>query len=243
LNNPVKYNDPTGHIASDEYLGAMEIIDQLWNDFGITIEVDFGWQPLPHPEPGGPGQIWVEGNWQLGDLEAVHTAVKDFASAAGGADAARQALGGLTIKRTHGGVTGHLRGSITLSDYVFDQGGFRDTLGTRIAIVHELAHYWDWHTGNLWTRTNNQPGAIVRSMSNAIQNEPGPTWWARTSGIGEDWAESVAMYVYQDYANILRAENDLRETGRIQPGLGLLHRQFVASQFAALSVANVYNTP
>ena len=197
--------------------------------------MDFGWQPAMHPGSGEPGQAWIEGNWALSELQAVLTAVKDFSLAAGGPAAARQAISGLTVRRIKDGVTGHNKGVLEIADYTFNQSGLRERIGPRIARVHELAHYWDWCTGGFWSRRSGQPGSIVRAMPGAVGDETGPTWYARTGGTVEDWAESVASYVYQDYANILRAENDPRETVGVQPGLASRHRSFVAAQFAALS--------
>jgi len=211
----------------------MRIIRDLWDQFGITIEVDFGWKPVTHPAPGEPGQIWNPGNWNLSDLEAVFTAVKDFASVAGGSDAARRALGGVVIRRIKEGVTHQLWNVISLADYTFNQSGHRKALGPRIAIIHELAHYWDWRTGTLGSRLFNLPGAIVRGLPEAVGDEDGPTWYARTKGPVEAWAESVAGYVYPDYFNILKLELDPREEGaRLRPA----HHQYVAGQFAALNV-------
>ena len=234
LNNALRYTDPTGHIEEDEVDEAMKLIDQLKELYGILIMIDFGWRPLISRSPDEPGQVWDKGAWQLTDLDTVQQAVEDFAAKSGGVDAARSALGGVTIGRGSGSF--QLYSTIELADSSFNQVGFRKDLGPRIAVVHELAHYWDWKTGGFWSKITNTAGEKASGMAAFVGQESGPTDYGRKN-IQEAWAESVAMYVYPQYAQIIQSEgNPLEvnfEAGR--PGLGSRHVGYVEAHFMALS--------
>ena len=110
---------------------------------------------------------------------------------------------------------------IELSDSSFNQAGLRRELGPRIAVVHELSHYWDWKTGGLWSRIKNSAGNKVSGLVAFIGQESAPTAYGRTN-TQEDWAESVAMYVYPQYAKIIQSEGDPLEVNFApgRPGLG-----------------------
>ncbi|MFZ1464633.1 MAG: RHS repeat-associated core domain-containing protein, partial [Anaerolineae bacterium] len=235
-NNALRYTDPTGHVEEGEAEDARKVIKLLLDLYGILIDIDFGWQPVLHPAPGQPGHIWVKGGWELADLETVQNAVGDFAAKAGGASAAHTVLGGVTIRRGSGSF--QLYSGIELTDSTFNQAGLRKKFGPRIAVVHELAHYWDWKTGGIWSKVMNTSGALVDGMTAFVGmgNESAPTLYGQKNA-QEEWAESVAMYVYPEYEQILLSENNPLEVqpnvGR--PGLGPLHAGYVKAQFGALS--------
>ena len=65
----------------------MEIIRTL-RRYGVYIDVDFGWDLDPYL-PGG----WVEGAWELNELEIVRLAVEDFSARLGGAEELRKLCG------------------------------------------------------------------------------------------------------------------------------------------------------
>jgi len=136
-------------------------------------------------------------------------------------------------------ITGNIRGTITVANYTFNQPGLREIIGPRIAIVHELAHAWDQRTGGFWAWLTNGPGTITAGMPSAIGNEDAPTGYG-DSNILEDWAESVASYVYPEYAEILVAENPPRVQAGIQPGLDTRpnHYNYVACQFGISTSCN-----
>jgi len=240
LGNPLRYTDPSGHIAETEIDDANAILEALGN-YDVHIAIDWGW----FLDGSGDNTIWQPGLWQLHELEIVLQAVKDFARVAGGVEATRRAIGGATIKRIRKGYTAHWGfGQITLADYTFNQSGLRKIFGPTIGIVHELAHYWDWKTGNLWAKTFNLPGQIVRNLPNDV----GPTAYGRMNST-EGWAESVTGYIYPVYFAILRAEGSKVENDQqpLQygpltinfslPGLTPRNRGYVEQQFQALAVA------
>ncbi len=212
----------------------MKLIQQLKELYGILVVIDFGWRPVISRSPGEPGQVWDKGAWELTDLDTVLQAVGDFAAKAGGADAARNALEGVTIVRGSGSF--QLYSMIELSDSSFNQAGLRRELGPRIAVVHELSHYWDWKTGGLWSRIKNSAGNKVSGLVAFIGQESAPTAYGRTN-TQEDWAESVAMYVYPQYAKIIQSEGDPLEVNFApgRPGLGPRHMTYVEAHFMALS--------
>jgi hypothetical protein len=91
---------------------------------------------------------------------------------------------------------------------------------------------------------------LTEGMRARVGNEPGPTWYARTGAV-EDWAESVAGYLFPEYFQALEAEvgvgNPLyqrehyqwqampdRPPVEIGPGLLPLHLACVEEQFRAL---------
>jgi RHS repeat-associated protein len=227
-NNPINYTDPSGHITEDE-----KILAEL-QLYGVSIAVDWGLSGLSW------WRKWNNGNWSLLQLQIVLNSIKDMSASMGGIDRFKDQLNGLRFKRDPKGVTGHNRGVIYLADYTFNQSGLRETLGPKIAIVHELAHAWDQKTGGPLAWLVNGSGVIGKSMANAIGNEDAPTWYG-TRNIGEDWAESAASYVYPEYTNILVNENDPRETLGRQPGLASRpnHQAYVSSWFNPLNADQI----
>jgi len=190
-NNPLKYTDTSGHIAQHETDEASQILEEL-HKYGIRVSIDWGWLGAPYENE------WVPGLWTLDQLQMVSEVLQDFASCAGGFDAARTAFEGVIFQRIRKGITAHYPGQkrITLTTAILSNQP-RDN--AKVAILHELAHYWDWTTGN-------RLSAGLRGLG-----EPGPTSYARDHAIQgnwkEDWAESVAGYVYPGYFTRLSITN------------------------------------
>ncbi len=239
LNNPLRYTDPSGHIAETEIDDANAVLEAL-KRYDVHVKVDWGWVL----GIGGDQTIWNPGLWQLKELNTILQAVEDFAAAAGSVEATQKAIGGAIFERVGQGTTAHWGlGRITIADYTFAQSGLRTWLGPKIAIVHELAHYWDWKTGNVWSKALNHSGHIVQNLPHEI----GPTFWGRTNP-AETWAEDVAGFVYPGYFAILKAEGKPKENFVVQlqygpvviplrmPGLGPQHSSYTARQFQALRV-------
>jgi RHS repeat-associated protein len=246
--NPVNDTDPTGQITADESYDANQIVKKLLLTYNITIETD--WGPLPVPIPMPPTSLsddyssadcgWNQGHWRsLMELNTILDVAERYSMKMGGAGAVRQALGGVRIRRLPTGTTETFRGTVRIANYIFDQpnpigGSLQKEWGPKVAVAHELAHYWDWKTGNFLSQLLNLPGAIVTDMTEAIEDEPGPTSYARTS-IVEDWAESVAGYLYPVYFDWLRADpkewRTLPNGEKLPPGLGPLHEAYVKEQF------------
>jgi RHS repeat-associated protein len=74
-NRPLELTDPSGHITAEEKEEATTTITQLCDTFGICIEIDFGYVPYESPGPDDPMWMWVEGQWELRQLEALRNTV------------------------------------------------------------------------------------------------------------------------------------------------------------------------
>ena len=188
-NNPLRYTDPTGHIANNpnELTQADEILQTLLNDYSVTIDKDWGML--------GIGSAWNPGSWELTELETVLKGVQDLAKLMGGAKQFRDNLGGVQIMRKAMGNTGEaLAHKVWLRS--IGSGGFSGQWEGAWTVVHELAHTWDAvsnrkfskglerYTGGKTTRQGYAYGGIPPKGADAGFTR------------GEDWAESVATFIY-----------------------------------------------
>lgn len=188
--------------------------------------------------------------WEEDERALVLRAVRRMGQALGGAEGMRRALGNILLeKRTKGG--GRVYAfwprppwmRMLLGEPILHQQP--DWLG-EVAVVHELAHAWDARTANGVFRILGRPGRIVREMVRFVGEEPGPTGYGSgLSGLrrtlraaGEEWAETVAAYLYPEYIVHLRSRPEepawpLRVglEGHTRPGLGLRHRAYVEERF------------
>lgn len=211
--DPVRYADPSGQIAEEEAELALDIIRVLRDEYGVFIEVDFGYRPVPHPAPGQPKQFWVEGAWEFAELDLVQKAVADLGAELGSAQRFRRVVGQVNVHRVpwwdldayacrvrRGFYPRALTpfNTVKLYDGVFNQEDF----GVKVAIVHEIAHAWDWGTWASW------------SIGCFVGHERKPTEYAETNA-SEHWAETVASWVYNEYPE------------RQRRSLGPRHREYV----------------
>ncbi len=188
-----------------------------------------------------------ETEWRPKELDDLAVVLERFSAALGGLPILRRVFNGLTLQRVKAGAGMHYAGKrlITLGDGLFYQYGHPDHQfwGPRVAIAHELAHYWDWTTAPWWVRWWGGDGRLVRGLAAIEKDEPGPTWWARERGSVESWAETVAGYLFPEYFAFLRVEAPGREamtwtspTGEVvsYPGLGPLHAMYVKRCFEVM---------
>ncbi len=196
------------------------------------------------------GLIIVPSGWEGDEQALVLRAVRRMAQALGGAEGMRRALGGVRLeRRKHGG--GGLYAfwprppwmRIVIGEPTLHQQP--EWLG-EAALVHELAHAWDARTANVVARILGQPGRMVREMMRFVGEEPGPTWYGSgLSGLrrtfraaSEEWAETVAAYLYPEYIAHLSSRPEEQEwplraglTGHVRPGLGPRHHAYVEERF------------
>ncbi len=210
-----------------------EIIDQLQN-YDIKIGSTWG------------SSIFTGNGWEIGELQTILEVVEHFTELSGSITATRQALGGVIIQQIPGNGGGrHLApvGLIQISKGLFHQGGspLQQQWGAHVAVAHELAHYWAWKNSGTWLqKALGFPGNMVNGLTLSTRNEPGPTWWARNKGPVEDWAESVAGYLYPQYFSWLRENLNEQETAThvtlkfSLPGLGPHHEAYITEQFYEL---------
>ncbi len=228
LNNPLKYTDPSGHGECED----ADCQDPLNPDESqvavLTAEINYYGAD-------------VDSDFSRTELGMISQALSDFAAKVGGVDAARKAIGGVHFAVNHGEwldqsgqpYAGSLNGLIRLPHAHFHQAALRTALGPMIGTVHELAHYWDWKETNPISRLL----GLGDISSDIFSSEKGPTQYGRSS-LKEEWAESVAMWVYPQYSDILRSEADPLENpldpagrpklaGQGGPGLGPNHTLYL----------------
>lgn len=154
--------------------------------------------------------------WKAEEIEHLVIVLERYTAALHSPAAVRAIFAGLTLRRVAGGAGMHYAGQrlVTLGDALFRQYGVPDhqRWGPRVAIAHELAHYWDWRTAPWWIRWLGGNGRWVRGLTAIERAEPGPTWWAREKGAVESWAETVAGFLFPEYFDFLRQEAHPRET-------------------------------
>ena len=197
LNHPLRYTDPSGHIAQDEQDAADSYLNQLLA-YDVNVKVDWGW--------AGPSwaRRWETGLWTLAELDIVLQGVQQLAEAMGGKDAFRSNLGGVTVDQKamrHGGLGKAHR--ITLN-----ADGF-----TYWTVVHELAHAWDG--AHSWRLSKEMQKAMGAGFSHPVRRLLAPNnptnWYDPGQGPPpcgvdanfnhrEDFAEAVTAYVYPQMA-------------------------------------------
>jgi hypothetical protein len=137
----------------------------------------------------------------LAELETVWQGVRDLANVMGGAEGFRENLGGVSIGRkvmAAAGLVPTFGRSVWLN-----AGGF-----SKWTVVHELAHAWDRATGwQLSRRLEEFVGAETRGILGWLgvgeyDWRPGPPPKGADQNFNrfEDFAESVATFVYPDEA-------------------------------------------
>lgn len=191
----------------------------------------------------------VASGWGADEQTLVRRAVSRLGDALGGPEGLRRALGGIILaKRKEGGGGTYVFWPrfpwkrVVIGEPLFHQAPV--WLG-EVAVVHELAHIWDAHTADIVRRILGRPGRIVRELVRFVGEEPGPTWYgSRASGLkhwqaaSEEWAESVAAYLYPEYIAHLSNRPEERQwpllfglAEHIRPGLGDRHRAYVEARF------------
>lgn len=188
--------------------------------------------------------------WEPDERALVGRAVQRMAQALGGVGGMRRALGDVRLEKRKGGGGGlyafwprppWMR--VVIGEPILHQQP--EWLG-EVAVVHELAHAWDARTATVWARLLGRPGRMARELVRFVGAEPGPTRYGsgfsglrQTSGAaGEEWAETVAAYLYPEYIAHLSSRPEEREwprqvgrPGHPRPGLGIRHRIYVEGCF------------
>lgn len=178
----------------------------------------------------------------LSEAQLIEQAVEKFNQVIGGPRAALIATGGVSLWRTNKG------GGLAYPFFIFpmwklitlSEGELHQDPEWRgqVAVVHELAHEWDAQSANWFQRAFGGGGRIVREMIAFVGDEPGPTCYGGLMAKDctfkrvpvEEWAESVAAYVFPEYIEWLR-ENMPSER---EAGLHPKHKQYVEMQIEKL---------
>lgn len=151
-------NDPVGHITVEAAAAAKTIADNLLNNYGVEIEVDWGNRPVHSFQWAWPPVVsstqWVEGRWTIIELQTVEEAISDMAALMGSAARFRALLGPLKVKmaaRTCGrGCTPYFGTAVRF----LDRGSPPATVDVqnrnnidKWTVVHEFGHAWDRNCG------------------------------------------------------------------------------------------------
>ena len=196
LNNPLKYNDPTGHVAEPIEIFTNNSYIQEWSA-KVFEEI------LARASLASYGILLVDtldASWTLDEMKLVLQAIKDILSATGWSTATFNELMGNTIIY-RGGDMGYVGGAtITEREIIMFDGAHYDNLFKEI-LVHEFAHIWDRRSNrNLSKGIANATGSKQGSCTSGdCYEEKGETAsdYARIN-MREDWAESFSAFVYRD---------------------------------------------
>ncbi len=152
------------------------------------------------------------GSWTEEELRQLLGATEDLARFVGGAAALRSRLGWVLVWRTSRR-TPMAAMALPLVDVVYFQGAsWGDPAEFKWQTVHELAHVWDIRSlyrlsRGLKAATDSSYGRFRWQSPIPFEYKPGGQWLkGRKPPLNalEDWADSVATYVYPDHAEARR---------------------------------------
>ena len=191
LNNPLKYNDPTGNVAEDyKKESTSPNIEEVWIKGALAI---YGIKLVDHPNAKA---------WELAEMRAVLQTVRDIQKVTGWSLLEFvTAMGNVDIIKA-GKVDG-VYGAATEGKSIML---FADAFGSplqsqlKMTLAHEFAHILDQRTGygisaGLLEATGGTQGNC--SQLEDCYTEQGQTAsnYAKTH-VTEDWAESFAATIY-----------------------------------------------
>lgn len=149
--------------------------------------------------------------WALTELQLLLEAVQDLARVMGGSSRFRIEVGGCRVSRLlHRSPAAAI--ALPLVGVVYFSGAsWGDAPEFKWQTVHELAHIWDMRkrlrlSGGLKRTTGSTYGRFAFQLPGPFKYEPGGRWLeGRRPPLNalEDWADSVATYVYPDHAESL----------------------------------------
>ncbi len=170
-------------------------------------------------------------NWSFSQISVVSNAVGRLGKTLGGPEMFVKAIGPVSIAIRDDIKSGALTygtGRIEIQEAILT-GQTPSWLG-EVAVVHELAHAWAFNQSPLKKLNFEVLSYQMRVFCGA---EEGPTRYGRKNWLhpSEEWAESVASYVYPEYI-----ENLIERSVNPEPqaGLGSKHREFVEEQIRKL---------
>ena len=157
-------------------------------------------------------RVFRPGCWSVDELGHVSEAVKDLAKRMGGPARFRRELRWVLISRVPWR-TSMAAMAVTLLDVVYFQtASWGDPPELKWQTVHELAHVWDMRkllrfSRGLKRATGSRYGRPIRRLPVPFDYHAGGGWLEGKKhplNALEDWADSVAAYVYHDYAESAR---------------------------------------
>ncbi len=156
-------------------------------------------------------RVLNSGGWAAIELEHLLGGVEDLATMMGGAGRFRGEVRWVLVSRLPLR-TWAAAMALPLVDVVYFRGAsWSDPPALRWQTVHELAHIWDMRSffglsRGLKKATGGKYVRFRSRLSIRFEYEPGGRWLkGREAPLNalEDWADSVATYVYADYAESL----------------------------------------
>jgi hypothetical protein len=151
-------------------------------------------------------------SWSKDELRVLIQGVADLARLMGGAAEFRRQLGRVLMWRAPFRTSIAAMAAPLLDVVYFEGASWGDEPEFLWQTVHELAHVWDIHSfyglsRGLKRATSSKYGRFKWQSPIPFEYEPGGDWLqGRPSPLNalEDWADSVATYVYPDQAGIAR---------------------------------------
>jgi hypothetical protein len=162
------------------------------------------------------------GRWSQVEFDDLLQAVEDLSFFLGGPDAFRNGLGRVLVWRTQRR-SRMAAMALPLAGVIFFEGAsWRDPPEFKWQSVHELAHVWDMHSFYRLSRgllgaTGSRYGRFKWQSPIPFEYKPGGRWLeGRPPPLNalEDWADSVAIYVYPGHAEAARAGQRLISPAR-----------------------------
>jgi RHS repeat-associated protein len=224
--NPVNYVDPSGRIKENE-VSMAEASIKLLSLYGITLRPDWGYSVayldnhlsiLGLGDPIICGGDWREGDWSLGELLNTVLGVQTLALAMGHPEKFKNELGTpIIIYQAPTPYVAVAESSHSIrfnSEYNFDN---EQNIQMQWTVVHELAHIWDANkryklSERLEKQTNGKTTFELNDQG--IWKEiyipgsfPVPACYNDRFNRREDFAESVAAYLYPGWASARASDN------------------------------------
>lgn len=222
-NRPVRYVDSSGNLGQPVSANDVQFAEQMANQmqwvYNVRIERDWRQPCTLRLQPP------FHGLWSVDELGIVREVLDKFAVELGSILAVRRAVGGIDVYRRESCPffcwdvefqspfqwppqwpikkfnlwceypAFAFCDEVCYGNKTFDQQDHREKWGPRIAVAHELGHVWACRSGY-----------DKRLRDEGVGAEGAITHYGLTDGYVEDWAETVAMYMYPQYADILRDE-------------------------------------
>lgn len=153
-------------------------------------------------------RVFRPGGWPPDDLERVLKAVEDLATLMGGSTRFQSELRRARICRLRRETRFAAVALPAIGVMYFESAAWGSASELKWQTVHELAHVWDMRkllrlSSGLKRATGSKYGRFTPQLPIPFEYEPGGRWLkGRTlpPNALEDWADSVATYVYQSYA-------------------------------------------
>jgi len=153
-------------------------------------------------------RVFGRERWDGIEIDALRQAVDDLSWLMGGSSAFRRELRWVRIWRTNRRTWMAAMAAPVLGVVYFRGASWGDAAEFKWQTVHELAHAWDIHScyrlsRGLKNATGGRYGRFRWQSPIPFEYKPGGRWLkGRRPPLNalEDWADSVATYVYPEYA-------------------------------------------